>query len=64
MTKTTSAYSTKDNVKTYKFQASVGLEAFYIKFKSMNKNAGTQYISGYDFDIDNVTSYVIDTPAN
>ena len=63
-TKNDGTYSTSNNVKTFKLQASEGLEAFYIKFKSMNKNAGTQYISGYDFDIDNITSYVIDTPAS
>ena len=43
-------------------QLSQGIEAFYIKWKGM-KNADGQ-ITGYDFDIDNATSFVFDTVAN
>lgn len=59
---------TTDQTKTKswvnKLKLSNGLEAFYLKFKSMNTNTGTQYINGYDFDIDNATSFVFDTVAN
>ncbi len=45
-----------------KFQLSQGMEGFYIKWKGM-KNADGQ-ITGFDFDIDNATSFVFDTVAN
>jgi len=62
LTKTADQTQTKSWVN--KLKLSNGLEAFYLKFKSMNTNTGTQYINGYDFDVDNATSFVYDTIAN
>ena len=63
-TLTTTADQTKTKGWVNKLKLSGGLDAFYFKFKSMNTNTGTQYISGYDFDVDNAVSFVYDTIAN
>lgn len=57
---------TTDQTKTKswvnKIKLSNGLDAFYFKWKGMKKADGQ--IAGFDFDIDNATSFVFDTVAN
>ena len=60
----TTSDETKSKAWVNRLKLSNGFDAFYFKFKSMNQNTGTQYINGYDFDIDNATSFVFDTVAN